>query len=124
MAPRRGPRLLDRAAQAHEREGAEPHHELHPEAKAVIAAWLQVMAPPWDETTFLFRSRKGPGAISRVQAWQILHDVYVSNGWDKQRLETHTLRKTFAARMLDELGGNVKQVQQALGHAHLSITDK
>jgi site-specific recombinase XerC len=53
---------------------------LHREAQAAVAAWLHAMAEPKTPDTALFRSREGVNRpLGRVQAWQILHDAFVTN---------------------------------------------
>ena len=94
---------------------------VHEQARAAIAAWLAVMPQPWDDDTPLFRSQKG-GAMSRVQAWQILHDAYQANTLEG-RLGTHSMRKTFAQRLYTRDHDALK-VKHALGHQHLSTTEK
>jgi site-specific recombinase XerD len=96
---------------------------LHPVAQAAIAAWLKDMPQPWGAETYLFRSREGANRpLQRVQAWQILHDAYVSNQL-QGHLGTHSMRKTFAARLYAKSGDLVK-VQTLLGHADLTSTGK
>ena len=56
-----------------------------------IKEYLQVRGM---DTGFLFASRKGQGAISRVQAYRILNEAARAIGI-KEQIGTHTLRKTF-----------------------------
>lgn len=97
---------------------------LHPEAKAVLLAWLHqlqgegVLLP----ALYLFRSRKGTNrAISRVQAWQILSDAYQRNGLTGM-LGTHSMRKTFANKVYIALEGDLVKAQRALGHKNINST--
>jgi integrase len=53
---------------------------LHRRAQDAVTAWLQSLPGPVSPETYLFRSREGKNRpLQRVQAWQILHDAYVSN---------------------------------------------
>lgn len=70
-----------------------------------------------DDDTFLFQSRaSGNRAISRVQAFRILRDLFARLGLDLPSSGTHTLRKTYAAEMFDALDKNVFALMHALGH--------
>jgi integrase len=85
---------------------------LHPEAKAALSVWLEVLQKrlggTLDPQTPVFCSRvkdattglKRP--ISRVQAWRILQEAYLSNALPG-KLGTHAMRKTFANRVYEHL---------------------
>ena len=97
---------------------------LHHQAREALAAWLDqlesedAVAPD----TYLFRSRKGKNRpISRQQAWTVLREAFDANELPGP-LGTHSLRKTFAARVHEALGGDVFKTQQALGHRSPSST--
>lgn len=72
----------------------------------------------------LFRGRKNGSAISRVQAHRILTSAFDRAGIEGAlgELGTHTLRKTFAARMYEAHGQNIFKVQKAMGHASPAST--
>jgi integrase len=94
---------------------------LHLHAQAVLRDWYAVAQPP-DGTWYVFRSRKGGNRpLTRQSAWQILLDAYVSCGMTG-RLGTHSLRKTFAMTVHEQLGRDLHRTQQALGHANISST--
>lgn len=94
---------------------------LHPEARAALARWYAADQPPTD-TLHVFRSRKGDNRpLTRQTAWQILMDAYVSCGMSG-RLGTHSLRKTFALAVHEQLGRDLYRTQQALGHANIGST--
>lgn len=63
----------------------------------------------------LFLSRKGGKALSRVQAWNILHSVGRLVGLEL--IGTHTLRKTFGYHVYKRSGGNLGLVQKLLNHS-------
>ena len=73
---------------------------------------------------WLFQSRKGQGAIHRVQAHRLLTaafrhaEIFGPTG----ELGTHCMRKTFASKMWDAHDGNIWKVQNAMGHASPAST--
>ena len=72
---------------------------LHQDAKAALSVWIKELekAGKTDASSPLFRSRKGHGqrAITRVQAFRVLTEVYEANGLMGNR-GTHSMRNTFA----------------------------
>jgi integrase len=103
---------------------------LHPEAKASLNVWLEVLQKrlggSLSSSTPVFCSRvhRGDGelrAISRVQAWRILQEAYLSNEMPG-KLGTHAMRKTFANRMYELLKHDLVKTQRALGHANINST--
>jgi integrase len=97
---------------------------LHPDAKAALATWLQVVRERTTATPalYVFRSRKGQNRpISRTHAWTILHAIYQSNGFTGA-LGTHAMRKTFANRVYDHLNHDLVKTQRALGHKNINST--
>lgn len=90
-------------------------------ALAVLVDWLT--AKGLDTTAPLFVSRKhvnGYAAISRQQAHKLLKVLFALVG-EFGNVSTHTLRKTFAARIY-ELTNKLEQVQIALGHKSINST--
>ena len=69
---------------------------------------------------FLFMSRKG-GALSRVQAWRILAQAFAVNKMSG-KLGTHSMRKTFAAKIYERLNRDLLKTQRALGHRTITST--
>jgi integrase len=104
---------------------------LHPEARAALSVWLEILQKrlggTLDPQTPVFCSRvkdattglKRP--ISRVQAWRILQDAYLSNELPG-KLGTHAMRKTFANRVYELLNHDLVKTQRALGHANINST--
>lgn len=74
----------------------------------------------------LFISRKSDGgelrAISRVQAWRVIQVLCELADVVSKGVGTHSLRKTFAARIYEAVKGELGKVQIALGHANISST--
>ena len=69
---------------------------------------------------YLFPSRNGDRAISRVQAWQLLNDAARAIGLTDP-IGTHTLRKTFGYHFYQKTK-DVAMLQQIFGHSAPSIT--
>ena len=74
-----------------------------------------------DPSSPIFKSRKGQRAITRVQAFRVLTEVYEANGL-MGKLGTHSMRKTFADRIYERLGRDLIKVQRALGHRCINST--
>lgn len=70
---------------------------------------------------FLFQSRKGSGPITRVQAWRVLKDAYNAIGANGS-VATHSMRKTFASKIYELSGRDLRLTQAALGHVSVSST--
>lgn len=100
---------------------------LHQDARAALAEWLNVMqAEGWlSPESFVFRSRKGGNrAISRVQAWSLLHEAADSNELlGRGRIGTHSMRKTFANKVYDFLGHDIYRLKHAMGHRDIKATE-
>jgi integrase len=104
---------------------------LHPEARAALSVWLEVLAKmlkgKLDPQTPVFCSRVRDTdtglrrAISREQAWRILKEAFNSNEL-VGKLGTHAMRKTFARRMYERLERDLVKVQHAMGHKNINST--
>ena len=68
----------------------------------------------------LFPSRKGGGALTRQQAYNILNDAARAIGI-KEQIGTHTLRKTFGYWAY-KAGVDITRIQKLLNHSSPSIT--
>jgi site-specific recombinase XerD len=77
-------------------------------------------------TAPLFISRKTDGgklrAISRVQAWRVIQGLCELADVINKAVGTHSLRKTFAARVYEAVKGELGKVQIALGHKNIGST--
>ncbi len=69
---------------------------------------------------YLFKSRKGNGPISRVQAWRILSEAAETVGIIES-IGTHTLRKTFGYWAFNS-GVDITIIQKLLNHSSPGIT--
>lgn len=99
---------------------------LHAEAKAALEEWIGELhaARRGGPRTPLFLSQTGSGqkrTISRMQAHRILQAAFDACKVRGQT-GTHCMRKTFAGKMYDKLGGNLIQTQRALGHRSIAST--
>jgi integrase len=68
------------------------------------------------------KSRDGVRAISRVQAWRVIQVLCELADVIAKGVGTHSLRKTFAARIYEAVKGELGKVQIALGHANIGST--
>lgn len=71
-------------------------------------------------TGYLFPSRKGDKAITRVQAYRILNDA-AGHAKIPGQVGTHTLRKTFAYHAY-KAGVDITRIQKLLNHSAPSVT--
>jgi len=97
---------------------------LHPEAKATLATWLLTLRqdPSATVQTFVLRSRKRVNRpISKVQAWQILHEAVTTNELTG-KVGTHAMRKPFANRGYHQLNHDLVKTQRAMGHKNINST--
>lgn len=90
------------------------------QARRALDAWLRIRGEYADaDEPALFVSIRGSrlsrNAIAqRLRAWALRHELGV-------HLHPHRLRHSFATHMLEN-SGNLRAVQELLGHAHLATT--
>jgi integrase len=72
------------------------------------------------DSEYLFPSQKGNKPISRVQAWQIIHNAAKECGVEGP-IGTHTLRKTFGYHFYQKTK-DVAMLQYIFGHSSPEIT--
>jgi integrase len=86
---------------------------LHREAKAALAEWLIELGT------------KDPAAkvfdLSSVGAWKFLKAAFDANQL-QGHVSTHSMRKTFAAKVYERLDRNLAETAEALGHASVQST--
>lgn len=87
-----------------------------PPAAEAIRAWL-IEGP---REGALFRNRDG-GRLSARSAWRIVRDAGASHG--QSGLHPHMLRHSCATHLL-EGGADLRSIQEQLGHASLSTTQR
>lgn len=89
-------------------------------ARAAVEAWLVRGRPAMGPTDpALFTNRRG-GRLTRQGGWKIIKKHAHSAGLAAQ-VSPHTLRHSFATHFLDG-GGDVRVVQELLGHASVNTT--
>ena len=92
-------------------------------ALATLVTWLKAKGFDTDAPLFLSQKRTVSGAlkaISRQQAHDLLKTLFALVG-EFGNVSTHTLRKSFAARVY-EMTGKLELVQIALGHKSINST--
>jgi len=94
---------------------------IRPEMQETLRQWLEVVG--FDPEAFLFPSRKGKGAISRVQAHTVLKEAFEACGLEG-KTSTHSMRKTFAKKVHEALGCDVTKTMKALGHVYVTSTQR
>ena len=93
---------------------------LNGRAQTALRRWLSEMGDVSPGTP-LFPSRKGDGAISRVQAHRVLKAAVEANEL-QGKIASHSMRKTFAEKVYDKLDGDLPKLQKAMGHASINST--
>ena len=72
---------------------------------------------------YLFKSQKGNGAITRVQAHRIIKNA-CGEIQATGKVATHSMRKTFANNVYAKTGNDILKTQLALGHVNVNSTSK
>jgi site-specific recombinase XerD len=99
---------------------------MHPALRAAVATYLQQRYPESApvELDVLFPSRQGDnGPLSSMQAWRILKGAASAAGV-KDRIGTHSMRKTFCQAIYDRTGHDIRVTQAAMGHRYLETTSR
>ena len=95
------------------------------QAAAALARYLKTERPRLlarrPDTQALFVNRRG-GRLTRQRVWQVLRR-YADAGLLGKRISPHTLRHSFATHLL-ERGADLRIVQELLGHANISTTQR
>ncbi|ASK14454.1 TPA: site-specific integrase [Bacillus cereus] len=82
---------------------------------SIKKAVVELIPPTADDNDWLFPSRKGDKAISRIQAYRILNTAADRAGLNIE-IGTHTLRKTFAFHAYKN-GTDLALLQTILNHS-------
>jgi len=97
---------------------------LHPDARKSLKQWLVELNQLGykSDDAFVFQSRKGGNKpISRIQYYKILRNAFGKAGM-AGKLGTHTMRKTFANKVYDNLDHDLVKTARALGHKNINST--
>jgi integrase/recombinase XerD len=93
-------------------------------AAEAVRRYLALGRPHLDRRhrTALFLNARG-GVLTRAGAFLILRRLAEKAGLDPKRVHPHLLRHSFATHLL-EGGADLRSVQEMLGHADLSTTER
>ncbi len=92
-----------------------------PVVRAAINAYLDIC--PWggERHEPLFRAQRG-GALGQAQVQKLMRDLRITLGLHS-RATPHALRHSFATHLLSR-GGDLRTIQELLGHASLAATQR
>lgn len=85
-----------------------------------IKSELNIFIKGRNPNDWLFISRRGQQAITRVQAYRIIHNACIKAGVG-HKIGTHTLRKTFGYHFY-KMNKDIALLQNILNHSSPSIT--
>ena len=71
---------------------------------------------------FIFPSNSKQGHITRNRFFQLLQDLAISLGIEKDSVSPHILRHSFATHLLEK-GVDLRLIQESLGHKDISTTE-
>jgi integrase/recombinase XerD len=99
---------------------------LVPVGKQTLSAvdrYLHFVRSKWnsEKEVHLFVSSRGK-PLDRMKVWKIVRYYVKKAGIDK-KISPHTFRHTYASHLL-ESGADLRVIQELLGHAHISSTDR
>ena len=99
---------------------------LHERARTALGAWLsdfQARKPVLQASDPLFPGFAGADKpMSRVAGWRVLKRAYRRAGLDGPGLASHSMRKTFAARVYEAVAHDLVKTQRAMGHRNINST--
>ena len=71
---------------------------------------------------FIFPSNSKEGHITRNRFFQLLQNLAITVGIEKDRVSPHVLRHSFATHLLEK-GVDLRLIQESLGHKDISTTE-
>ncbi len=89
-------------------------------AMEAIDLYLSKFRGEGDQKKIFLTTLKKP--ISRMEVWSRIKKVAKDAGI-KKRITPHTFRHSFATHLLEE-GADLRIIQELMGHAHISSTDR
>lgn len=110
--------VRDRISMREKKTGKSKDFPIGKNARKAIQEYMARIEPRNDLP--LFQSKKGNGAITRVQAYRILNEAARTVGI-KEKIGTHTLRKTFGYHAY-KAGYDLSQIQKLLNHSSPGVT--
>jgi len=96
----------------------QPNSEKLLDCRRALTEWLAVR--PASAGAYLFTSRNG-GALSRIQVYRLFRQYAEQAGLPDSKRGVHALKHTLGQRMAD-LGIDIKEMREAMGHKHLTST--
>jgi integrase len=111
-------KVLDRITLRERKTGKSKDFPLSDNARKAIAEYLDTRQYTRSEPLFI--SRKHGAALQRAQAWKVINDAARAVGI-KDRIGTHTLRKTFAYHAYKS-GRDITLIMRLLNHASPATT--
>ena len=115
--------VSDAHIKVHGKGGKERLIPLCKESLRWIDDYLSRVRDSWESSTntSLFVGPKGK-SIDRIFVWKMVKE-YASKAGLSDKISPHTFRHTYASHLLDA-GADVRVIQELLGHAHISSTDR
>jgi site-specific recombinase XerD len=95
-------------------------HLLQRDEIRVLNTWLKEREKRGIDSDHLFPGRFGRG-LSRKQVWEIFQRYAIAAGLPEDKRHPHTLKHSLATHLL-EIGADVRDVQDMLGHAEIDST--
>ncbi len=115
--------VADDLVKVHGKGGKERLVPIGKQALTAIDAYLNQVRQKFDSATeqHLFVTQRG-APLTRSIAWKMVRGYARQIGIEKQ-ISPHTFRHTYATHLLDA-GADLRVIQELLGHAHISSTDR
>jgi integrase/recombinase XerD len=115
--------VADDLVKIHGKGGKERLVPIGSKALVAIDVYLSRVRQKSDSETIpnLFVTKRGR-PLDRIEVWKIVRS-YVKKICLEKRISPHTFRHTYATHLLDA-GADLRVIQDLLGHAHISSTDR
>lgn len=115
--------VADDLVKVHGKGGKERLVPIGRQALMAVDAYLNTVRQKTDSTSelHLFVTKKGR-PLDRLGVWKMVRGYVQKIGLEK-KISPHTFRHTYATHLLDA-GADLRVIQELLGHAHISSTDR